>query len=1099
MLIHLGALHSAPTPGLVMRYTHFTTMDSRLAILPTARKVEEELKRLSRGGCVMGHRLMTFPQLVDALWSEAGSPLRLIDPISEQVAIGEAIRRASASGIVIAQSRGLAGCLRGLIRQLKSAALMPADLQEAAAAIPSAFRPQVAMAAAVFAAYEELLRENALADPHDRERLVLAALHEAERSGHRPRPLRGVKHLLVAEIYDLSLLQFLIVASLIRLIGDADLTIQAAPHKVDSRSFASLTWNRFVGEESIADKVLPHFVHRGGRDGQLGFVLEHLFTGAAPAPPPFDGTITIVEAPDCLREVEEAARMIRRMFEANAKAGTPPPRLERIGIIARDFTPYAGYLESVFRRYRIPLRIANARNLRATAPARVLLSLLKLPAQGYRREDLVAICKSPYLQTRKTPDADRLMAEAGYIDHAAGSLADRFAVARNAALAEAIAASDSVLRDRANRRAGRFDRCAQDFARMIALFDPLTRPATLAAHAASLDHLLAELRFNPTADEADELDEFGIATALRETLDAITRAGKTISAACEFSPVEFAELLEDALAARILDSDLETSGAVQAMPVLDARGLDFDCVFILGLNDGVFPRYHADDPLIPDDLRPFLNRAFSASLRRRFGTNAADAPGPLLCTRYHHNAEDWFLFFLALSMPEHRALLSYAATDERGSPLTRSPFIDEVMTLCHGDAAAHGMLRRITGAQFIPAVDDSFARAEFVNAAALAGLLDDSCAEVAAPRAELDGILRRARIEDHRDDYLSRPSREETADNLPDPGKLALANHFDGRVSTSDRLRAFLLHRDGAPRRWSASQFDELAACGFKFFAGRVLGLRSDDDPDYEQSPLETGSLVHRFLHDLIGLRPDFKDRPSAMALAHQLLAASRQREESTSRDAALFRLEWARLERIVAEFIEYECSRVNDAASSANIEIMPEYQINFTLSGARPMDEDGRLALAIDGRIDRLDLHRDHNSRITVLRVIDYKTSRKSDNYKDHLKLDNFGVFNFQLPLYVLGALDAFVGELAPEVAIEAGYVVLRSREKEVSETFSRDLFVINPRRHPASAGAQPPVASRLLDLAATAIGGQFDVDPLRCDEYCSFRRVCRFNKAAG
>ena len=76
-----------------MRYTHFTTMDSRLAILPTARKVEEELKRLSREGCVMGHRLMTFPQLVDALWNEVGSPLRLIDPISEQVAIGEAIQR----------------------------------------------------------------------------------------------------------------------------------------------------------------------------------------------------------------------------------------------------------------------------------------------------------------------------------------------------------------------------------------------------------------------------------------------------------------------------------------------------------------------------------------------------------------------------------------------------------------------------------------------------------------------------------------------------------------------------------------------------------------------------------------------------------------------------------------------------------------------------------------------------------------------------------------------------------------------------------------------------------------------------------------------
>src|SRR5208282_2499923 len=104
--------------------------------------------------------------------------------------------------------------------------------------------------------------------------------------------------------------------------------------------------------------------HRGGREGQLGFALEHLFTGAAPSPPPIDGTITIVEAPDRLREVEEAARVIRRMLETSAADGVAAPKLERIGIIARDLTPYADYLENVFRRYRLPLRIENTRSLR---------------------------------------------------------------------------------------------------------------------------------------------------------------------------------------------------------------------------------------------------------------------------------------------------------------------------------------------------------------------------------------------------------------------------------------------------------------------------------------------------------------------------------------------------------------------------------------------------------------------------------------------------------------------------------------------------------------------------------------------------------------
>ena len=1070
-------------------------MDSRLAILPTARKVEEELKRLSRGGCVMGHRLITFPQLIDALWRECGSALRLIDPLGEQVAIDEAIRRVTANGVSIAHSQGLGGCLGALVRQLKSAALTPADLQQAAAAVPSVVRPRLIIVAAVFAAYEDLLRERGLGDPHDRERIVLAALHEAERSGRRPRPLAGVNHLLVAEIYDLSLLQFMIVASLIRLIGDADVTIQAAPHKVDSNSFANLTWNRFVGEESIADKVLPHFVHRGGREGQLGFALEHLFTGEAPPPPSFDGTITIVEAPHRLREVEEAARTIRRMFEASANDVTLPPRLGRIGIVARDLSLYAGYLETVFRRHRIPLRIANARNLRATAPARVLLDLLKLPAEGYRRADLTALCKSPYLRTGLIRGAERLMAEAGYIDHAAGPLADRFAAARDDSLAEAAAAADSLVRERATRRAQNFDRAAVGFTRMLALFDPLTRPATLAAHIANLDRLLAELCFDPARHEAEG---HAIAAALRETFDAITRAGNLIAPAHELTPAEFAALLQDALTARILGSDTGTSAAVQAMPVLDARGLDFDCLFILGLNDGVFPSYHAGDPLIPDDLRPPLNRAFNAALRDRFGAYAAAAPGPLLRTRHHHNAEDWFLFFLALSMPERRAVLSYALTDERGNPLTRSPFVDEVVSLCSDGADASGLLRRAAGAQFILAADDSFTRTELLNAAARTGLLDHHCAEAAAPRIELDAIVRRARIERRRDEYLSLPTREETPDNCPGQAKLALADHFEGRVATSDRLRAFLLHRDGAPRRWSAGQFDELAACGFKFFASRILGLRSDNDPDYEQSPLETGDLAHRYLSDFIRRKPDFNDHNSALALAHKVLAELRLREEPAARDAAFFRTECARMERIAEEFVAYECTRALDAQRpSGEIQTETEYELHFTLADPHSAPDGGPITLAIDGRIDRLDLYRDRQGRVIGLRVIDYKTSRRSANYKDLLGENNFGVTTFQLPLYVLGALDAFADELAPAIDIKAGYVVLRSRDKEVSATFSRDLFAPAPARRAAADDAPLPIAGRLIDLAATAISGRFDIDPLRCDDYCAFRHVCRFNKA--
>jgi hypothetical protein len=77
----------------------------------------------------------------------------------------------------------------------------------------------------------------------------------------------------------------------------------------------------------------------------------------------------------------------------------------------------------------------------------------------------------------------------------------------------------------------------------------------------------------------------------------------------------------------------------------------------------------------------------------------------------------------------------------------------------------------------------------------------------------------------------------------------------------------------------------------------------------------------------------------------------------------------------------------------------------------------------------------------------------------------------------------------------LQAGYIVLRSRDKEAIKTFARELLVGEPHRSKTT--SPPPIADRLIALAADAIAGRFDADPLECSEYCAFRRVCRYNKS--
>ena len=66
------------------------------------------------------------------------------------------------------------------------------------------------------------------------------------------------------------------------------------------------------------------------------------------------------------------------------------------------------------------------------------------------------------------------------------------------------------------------------------------------------------------------------------------------------------------------------------------------------------------------------------------------------------------------------------------------------------------------------------------------------------------------------------------------------------------RLTRMLCGDPEAPRAWSATKLGELAACGFKFFAHRVLALSEDEEQDYELSALEGGELIHEVLERLL-------------------------------------------------------------------------------------------------------------------------------------------------------------------------------------------------------------------------------------------------------
>lgn len=1067
-------------------------MDDVVALYPTARKVEDWLRRQSRGRCLLGYRVMTFPQLADRLWREFGPRGALLDDSQERLAAREALALA---GGALGGGGAAADHLLGLIRQFKSAALFPADLRQAAATVADrAGAARLAEVAAVFERYERLLGERGLCDRHDRERAVLEGLLAAERRGARPALLDGVRRLQIAEIYDFSLLQFMIVAALIRIVGDATLTIQAAEHPTDAARFAELTWNRFVAEESIADKVLPEFVRRDGRPGRLGFVLEHLFTETGAGAPPADGTLEMIEAPTRLGEIEEVGRAIRRALES-----PDPVAPARIAVVARDLEPYAEYLRTVFRRYRIPLSLGHASALRASPPARLLADLMRAPRERFSREALAALVRSPHL-VAAAPYLSRVLDEVGYIDAGARPLMrcfDLHADELRAAIEKTPAASPE--RRKIQDRAERLARARARFERLLGALEPMGERGTLAEHLDRLEGALDALGFDPAVDVESADDAARAWGPLRAALDGLARYAALSGAARVVDCAEFAGMVETALDGAPGPADDAAAGAVNALPVLEARGLDFDLVFVVGLNDGVFPRYHPDDPLLPDELKFALNRPLGEALRRRFGADAPSRAGRILRTRYDRNGEDFLLFFLALSMPSRRAVLSYAAAEPGGNPLLRSPFIDEVLRLL-GDAPEASLVRRISAASAVPSAGECISRGEFLARAAADGLLESTAAETIVDRATLDSIYERAAVERRREAYFALPTREERADPdeagiryAPDPAKAANAGRWDGRVDADARLGKMLAGEPGAPRAWSASKLDELAACGFKFFASRVLVLREDDEPDYELSALEGGELVHEVLRRLVE-QVDFRDPAKAHEGARRVLDSVRAERRPGARDQGFFDLRWASVKRTVGEFVELQIAYY---AAHPAFAIETEHQFSFALAD---LQEPPRARLRLEGRIDRLELHPGAAGPITKLRVLDYKNSRSANRYRKIADPEGreFGWIDFQLPVYLMGALSEFGGRMAPGATLEAGFMVLRNRDKVQANPVPRELVDPGPdQRAAAAAAGKYPIAERIIALVDGAIAGRFDVDPRRCDEWCPYRSVCRYYKS--
>jgi hypothetical protein len=495
-------------------------------------------------------------------------------------------------------------------------------------------------------------------------------------------------------------------------------------------------------------------------------------------------------------------------------------RPESIAIVARDLDGYSVSLRTQLGRLGIPFSGSGAVGP-PTGRARRLHALLDVVAQGS------AVTAERWLEAwaglsrRRLADlrlglhaigAARLR-DVAQLDpsHLLGD-GDRMPLPARRGLAAAQEGTDGDMGPRARRRqlSGELLRGAVAAARSSgARLESWPGEASLALHLERLAGLArGELGWR---DGPERRDLDSALAGLRVELPDL-----------ELGFDEFVVLLRRVLGSVGEDRFGGVGAGVRVLSVVEARGLCFEHLFLMGVNRDAFPRPSVDDPLLPDSVRRPLEPLL-----------------PEVPIKARGFEEEHYLFAqLLASAPE--LTLSWQVADDEGRARSPSPFVERLRSA--------ELLSQHEDAPSLQAPPERLAgRPRTAAEAAITEALHGSPARfrellplVAAERGELD----RTAESELSAAALAR-GRAGVLGELAEPLAEALLGPYFGFVGPV-RARQDLRNADPF-----VTHVEGIVRCPWEHFVKRLLGLeppRDALDSLPETSPLLVGNVVHRVL-----------------------------------------------------------------------------------------------------------------------------------------------------------------------------------------------------------------------------------------------------------
>jgi ATP-dependent helicase/nuclease subunit B len=999
-----------------------------LVLVPTARLAAHVRRLLARqtGVClavdVLHHRALVLETLERGMASGPKlASTRLLEAILREV-IGR--RQANLFSRYMSRRPGTVGRLLASLRDLREAMVPVATVQEALAAGPERDRALSDLHAALHEAMEEQ-RERGLVDETG---LVEAALPLLEDAAGR---WRAIIHHGAYELIGVHV-------ELIRALDRRTPLTFLLPAEPGAPAFD--TAERFARRHLLGSgESITRLESEGHSCGLLGERLGSLLDEDAvhePLLPP--DAVRFHHAQGSQNEVRAAVGRVLAAVEA----GTPP---DGIALVARDLTsrdaPYGALLEQALDDLEVPWTSSAGHPMGRVPAVADLLRVLEAVADDFPRAATAELFSSPRLRwerlisTGTLPTGDRVedwSRRAGIL----GGFTEWTETL------PAWAAEIRTLGDVENGEsppAGDTTEAAGALATVIRQLRDLLEPETGRTWCRWVDKIREIL-----AALLPDLPLDGIEPISRPLLGLLEEMKRLDDLRGTASPVSFREAvdwLRDAVDGVEVHPHGDDRGGFRVLDAMQARGMTFRRIYLLGFHAGSFPRLPSEDPFLSDASRREIRRLSGRPL-------AVSAEG---------DAEEHQLLAMLLGSASDSVEVFWQRADESGRTRSPSLLLREVGRVVLG---CPELARVQEAAHRLPA----HPKALLESLAFPRGLLSPEEAAVltalACPGTE--AVI--TALGGERPDLLPGLEMLAATESLA-PTAMA----YDGRVGPAA----------GRPHPSSSTALELLGTCPLKYFFRRVLKIR---EPDEEATPLEIhglemGSGIHRVMERLYS------------TLAGEGLFESEELDRRVSRAVDLLPDLWretfgstlsrrsARLPVLWRSEAERWLAELDRFVREDLLRMAQHDRRPAALEAARDVELDlgAGVTAPIHGRLDRL------LEGAAPPVVGDYKTGRRLEKQTDITEM--LRGHRMQAPLYrLLAGQDAEVEFLSLRPVRQADP---EAGDEQRATSFSGF----------ENAGQEAGFLETLRVLLDLSARGSY---PLRTDghcRYCAYRLGCRRN----